>query len=288
VKVLILGASGMIGSTVFRLLSENKQYETFGTVRDGRVSQYFPASMGKQLIEDIDVENHDSLVRVLEKARPDMVVNCAGLTKHKPGAENPLVSLPINTLMPHRLAELCGLVDTRLIHISTDCVFSGEKGNYVEEDFTDARDLYGQSKAMGEVHYPHAITLRTSTIGPELNTQYGLLEWFFAQETQCSGYTRAIFSGLPTIVFAQIIRDIVIPNNDLSGLYHVAAKPIAKFDLLTILAQVYGKAINIVPDDQFVIDRSLNAMRFKLATGYTAPDWPELIKMMFASHIDLD
>ena len=126
-KVLILRAGGMIGSTVFRVLSENKQYETFGTVRDGRVSQYFPASMGKQLIEDIDVENHDSLVRVLEKTRPDMVVNCAGLTKHKPGAENPLVSLPINTSMPHRLAELCGLVDVRLIHISTDCVFSGEK-----------------------------------------------------------------------------------------------------------------------------------------------------------------
>jgi len=282
VKLLVVGASGMIGSTVLRLLSERNDYETFGTVRDASVGQFFPASIQQHLITDIDVEKIESLVHVLEKLRPDVVINCAGLTKHKSGADDPLAALPINSLMPHRLAGLCKLVDARLIHISTDCVFSGEKGGYVEEDFTDAHDLYGQSKAIGELHYPHTITLRTSTIGPELETQYGLLEWFLAQKKKCNGYTRAIFSGLPTIVFAQIIRDIVIPDGSLSGLYHVAAKPINKFDLLAIIAQVYGKAIRIEPDDKLVIDRSLDATRFQLATRYIAPEWPELIKMMFS------
>ncbi len=272
----------MIGSTVLRVLSENNEHETRGTVRDNRVSQFFPAAIGKRLIAGINAENHDSLVNLLKQSRPDVVINCAGLTKHKPGAENPLVSLPINTLMPHRLAGLCKLVEARLIHISTDCVFSGEKGSYVEEDFADARDVYGQSKAMGELHYPHTITLRTSTIGPELQTRFGLLEWFLAQEKECHGYTRAIFSGLPTMIFAQIIRDIVIPDKDLSGLYHIAAKPIAKFDLLKIIANVYGKNINIVPDDELVIDRSLDAARFQSVTGYVAPEWSELIKIMHA------
>ncbi len=272
----------MIGSTVLRVLSEKDEHETFGTVRDSSVGQFFSASIEQHLVADIDIEKIESLVQVLEKLRPDVVINCAGLTKHKSGAEDPLLTLPINSLMPHRLAGLCKLVETRLIHISTDCVFSGEKGGYVEEDFTDAHDLYGQSKAIGELHYPHTVTLRTSTIGPELETHYGLLEWFLAQEKKCSGYTRAFFSGLPTVVFAHIIRDIVIPDKGLSGLYHVAAKPIAKFDLLTILADVYAKAIDIEPDDKLVIDRSLDATRFQIATGYTAPDWPELIETMFA------
>jgi dTDP-4-dehydrorhamnose reductase len=216
----------------------------------------------------------------MDQVRPDVVVNCAGLTKHKPEAEDPLVSIPINTLMPHRLAGLCKLVGARLIHVSTDCVFSGEKGSYTEDDFADARDVYGKSKALGEVDYQHAITLRTSTIGHELQSTYGLLDWFLSQQGRCKGYTNAIFSGLPTVVFAQVVRDVVIPHAELSGLYHVAAKPINKFDLLKLIAEVYGKSIDIVPDEKLVIDRSLDATRFRLATGYTAPEWPELINTM--------
>lgn len=281
-KVLVIGASGMIGSTVFRVLSEKSDWDVFGTVRDGSVKRFFSAVLGERLIAGVDVEYQDLLVKVLDQIRPDVVVNCAGLTKHKPEAEDPLVSIPINTLMPHRLAGLCKLVGVRLIHVSTDCVFSGEKGGYVEDDFADARDVYGKSKALGEVHYPHSITLRTSTIGHELQSKYGLLDWFLSQEGRCKGYTRAIFSGLPTVIFSQVIRDVVIPHKELSGLYHVAAKPIAKLDLLKLIADVYGKTIDIVPDDQLVIDRSLNADRFQLATGYAAPEWPELIKLMHA------
>ena len=281
-KVLVIGASGMIGSTVFRVLSENKHWQVFGSVRDVGVKRFFSSEINNRLVAGIDVEHPDALVTILNQIRPNVVVNCAGLTKHKPEADSPLVSIPINTLMPHRLAGLCKLVGARLIHVSTDCVFSGENGGYSENDFADARDIYGKSKLLGEVDYPHVITLRTSTIGHELRSTYGLLDWFLSQEGCCKGYTRAIFSGLPTVVFAQVIRDVVIPNAELSGLYHVAAKPINKFDLLKLIAKVYEKSIDIIPDDQLFIDRSLDAKRFQLATGYIAPEWPELIKQMYS------
>lgn len=281
-RVLVVGASGMIGSTVLRVLSEKKDWQVFGSVRDESVKRFFSAAIGKRLIAGVDVEHPDLLVKALDQVRPDVVVNCAGLTKHKPEADDPLVSIPINTLMPHRLAGLCKLIGARMIHVSTDCVFSGEKGGYFESDFADARDVYGKSKALGEVVYAHTITLRTSTIGHELQSKFGLLDWFLSQKRSCKGYTHAIFSGLPTVVFAQVVRDIVIPNKKLSGLYHVAAEPINKFELLKLVAEVYGKIIDIVPDDKLVIDRSLNADRFRQATGYFAPDWRSLIKSMYS------
>jgi dTDP-4-dehydrorhamnose reductase len=282
VKILVIGASGMIGSTVLRVLSEKRDWEAFGTIRNVEVRHFFPAQISERLVVGVDVEHSDVLLKVLDKIRPDVVINCAGLTKHKPAAEEPLVSIPINSLMPHRLAGLCKLVGARMIHISTDCVFSGEKGEYIEEDLADARDVYGKSKALGEVTYPNTITLRTSTIGHELKSRYGLLDWFLSQEGSCKGYARAIFSGLPTVIFAQIVRDVVIPHNDLSGLYHIAAKPINKFDLLKLIANVYGKKIVIIPDDKLKIDRSLDAGRFYEATGYVAPKWKEMIKLMHA------
>lgn len=281
-RVLVVGASGMIGSTMVRVLSERAEWEVFGTIRAVRDKQFFVTSINERLIASVDVEHFDSLVQALDQTRPNVVVNCAGLTKHKLEADDPLVSIPINTLMPHRLAGLCKIIGARMIHVSTDCVFSGEKGGYVEGDFADARDVYGKSKALGEVIYPHTIVLRTSTIGHELQSKYGLLDWFLSQVGQCKGYSRAIFSGLPTVVFAQIVRDVVIPNEGLSGLYHIAAKPINKFELLKLIGHVYGKSIEIVPDDKLVTDRSLDAKRFQLATGYIAPEWPELINLMHA------
>ena len=280
-KVLVIGASGMIGSTIIRVLSEKEEWDVFGTVRSGEVKRFFSPKIAERLVTGIDVENHDTLVKVFAQVRPDVVINCAGLTKHLPGAEDHLVAIPINALMPHRLAGLCDLIGARLIHVSTDCIFSGKKGGYTEDDPADAADIYGKSKFLGEVNYPHAITLRTSTIGHELQSAHGLLDWFLSQQGQCKGFARAIFSGLPTVVFAQVIRDVVIPRSDLFGLYHVAAKPIAKYDLLRLIAEVYGKSIEIVREDQFEIDRSLNAERFRVATGYVAPDWPELIKLMY-------
>ncbi len=281
-KVLVLGASGMLGSTLIRVLSESSNYEAWGTVRAERMKQFFSEPIANTLITDVDVENQDLLLKLLKQLRPDVIVNCVGLTKLKPEGNDPLPSISINSLMPHRLAEFCDLIDARLVHISTDCVFSGENGGYVESDFTDARDVYGKSKTLGEVDYPHAITLRTSTIGHELNSSYGLLEWFLSQSESCKGFKRAIFSGVPTVILAQIIRDIVIPQIKLSGIYHVAAKSISKYDLLELIAEVYGKSIQIIYDDSLVIDRSLNADKFHAATGYIAPEWPELIREMHA------
>lgn len=279
-KVLVFGASGMIGSAMFRVLSEKKDWEVRGTLRSNAWKRFFPETLAGKLIPDVDVERHDALVRVFAQVQPDVVVNCVGLTKHHSEAEDPLLSIPLNALLPHRLADLCAATGSRLVHVSTDCVFSGARGSYVEDDAPDAVDVYGKSKHLGEVADTHAITLRTSTIGHELQSAYGLLEWFLSQQGSCKGFSRAIFSGLPNVVFAQVVRDVVIPRPELSGLYHVGAQPIGKYDLLRLIARTYNKAINIERDDKFVIDRSLNTQRFQKATGYIAPGWAELIGTM--------
>jgi dTDP-4-dehydrorhamnose reductase len=282
-KILVFGASGMIGSAMFRILSTKTDWQVWGTLRSADFKRFFPEDQRDKLAAGVDVEKNDALVRLFARVEPDVVVNCIGLTKHHKEADDPLLALPLNALLPHRMADLCALVGARLIHISTDCVFAGTKGNYVEGDAADARDVYGKSKHLGEVDYPHTITLRTSTIGHELQSSYGLLEWFLLQQGSCKGFNRAIFSGLTNTVFAQVVRDVVIPQPDLHGLYHVGAEPIGKYELLKLIAKVYGKQINIGRDDEFSIDRSLNSARFGLATGYKPVGWPELIQSMHAS-----
>ena len=164
-RILVLGASGMLGNAMIRALSEKEGWEVYGTVRSSDVKRFFSPDIAERLLTGVDVESHDALVKVFDQVRPDVVINCIGLIKHLPGADDPLLALPINTLFPHRLARHCETVEARLIHISTDCVFNGQKGGYTEEDPTDAQDLYGLSKYLGEVNYPHSITLRTSIIG---------------------------------------------------------------------------------------------------------------------------
>lgn len=279
-RILVLGVTGMIGSAMFRVLTADSAHETLGTVRSANDLRFFGGLAAKQIATDVDVENYDALVRTLVSVRPEVVVNCVGATKHKAAGNDPLTAIRMNAMLPHRLAKLCEGFDARLIHVSTDCVFSGRQGNYVEGNLPDAEDVYGRTKALGEVDYPHAVTLRTSTIGHELHGSCGLLEWFLTQQNRCQGFRRAVFSGLPSVIFAQIVRDLVIPRRELHGLYHVAGRPIAKSELLKIIAGVYEKSIEIVPDDTFVIDRSLNAERFCAVTGYQPPDWATLIKAM--------
>jgi dTDP-4-dehydrorhamnose reductase len=226
------------------------------------------------------VENFDSVVSLFAKVRPEVVINCIGLVKQLSEADDPLVALPINALLPHRLARLCAASGARLIHLSTDCVFSGSKGMYLETDISDAKDLYGRSKYLGEVDYTNAITLRTSIIGHELDGARSLIGWFLSQNGRVKGYRRAVFSGLPTVVVARVIRDYVIPRPDLHGLFHLSAEPINKYDLLKLVAQTYGKQIDIEPDEQLVIDRSLDSSRFRNETGFQPAPWPELIRDM--------
>jgi dTDP-4-dehydrorhamnose reductase len=272
----------MLGNAVVRVLSENSHLAVFGTVRAEPSKRFFNESIAKRLLSGVDVEQQDSLTQAFVHTRPDVVINCVGLIRKLSDVSDPLQAIPINSLLPHRLAHLCELSGARLIHISTDCVFNGDKGGYTESDSFDAKNLYGISKYLGEVSNPHTITLRTSIIGHELQGAHSLVDWFLSQETKCNGYTRAIFSGLPTVVLAQLIRDVIIPGEMLSGVYHVAAKPISKYDLLKLIAEVYGKSIQITPDDSLLIDRSLNAAKFRAATGYVAPEWSALIRLMHA------
>ena len=279
-RILILGASGMLGNAMIRMLSEKSDWQVYGTVRSASARKFFSEKIADRLISGIDAEQQDSLIQAFSRVRPDVVINCVGLIKQMADAEDPLQAIPINSLLPHRLARLCELTGARLVHMSTDCIFSGDKGNYRETDPPDARDLYGRSKLLGELAYPHTVTLRTSIIGHELQSAHGLVGWFLSQQECCKGYAKAIFSGLPTVALAQVVRDVVLQHNDLHGVYHVAAQRISKYDLLKLIAEIYGKAIDIERDDKLVIDRSLNADRFRDATGYIAPDWRSLIKLM--------
>lgn len=280
--VLVLGATGMLGNALFRFLSMDDELRVFGSVRSDRLARLLPAALQDSLVGGVDVEDIAGLRRLFERVKPDVVVNCIGLIKQLENANDPLIAVPINTMLPHQLARICAATSARLIHLSTDCVFDGRRGGYIESDFSDANDLYGRSKFLGEVDYPHAVTLRTSIIGHELDSSVGLIEWFLKSEGTIGGFTRAIFSGLPTVEISEIIRDRVIPRTELRGVYHVAASPINKHDLLQLVAKVYGKKVEILPKSDLVIDRSLNADRFHAATGYRAPDWPTLIKKMHA------
>ena len=278
--VLVLGASGMLGSAVLRFFANSTNFKVVGSVRSTNALRLLPDDLSERVVFGVDVENIDSLISLFAKTRPDVVVNCIGLIKQVTEAEDPLIAIPINGLLPHRLARICGMVGARLVHMSTDCIFSGDRGNYTEADISDAKDLYGRSKYLGEVDYPHAITLRTSIIGHELDGARNLIGWFLAQKGSAKGYTRAIFSGLPTVEIARIIRDHVIPHPELHGVYHVSAEPINKFDLLKLVAQTYSKTIDISSDDQLVIDRSLDSTKFRKATGFTPKSWPEQIRSM--------
>lgn len=286
-KILLLGASGMLGHTlVHRLGAIKPDWEIYGTVRSESSNKFFNQKISKNLISGVNVENVDSLIQVFDRVRPNIVINCVGLVKQLSDSEDPLQALPINSILPHKLSKLCQLIDSKLIHISTDCVFSGERGGYLETDFSDAKDLYGKSKFLGEVAHPHTITLRTSIIGHELQSKNGLVDWFLAQEKSCYGFTNAIFSGVPTIVLADIIGQVVIPNlHKLSGLYQIASEPITKFDLLSLIAQIYEKKIEIIPNGDLKIDRSLDPTLFFSETGYIAPKWDSMIKKMHAFRI---
>jgi dTDP-4-dehydrorhamnose reductase len=282
-KILILGGSGMLGHRLW--VNLRKEHEVWVTVR--QTSSPFPERSEfpiKYVRTDVDASNFDQVTRALASIQPDLVINCIGLIKQMGHlARDPIISISLNALFPHRISLICRTAKIRMIHISTDCVFSGKKGNYLESDESDAEDLYGRSKFLGEVAYPpHSITLRTSIIGRELKTRLGLIEWFLSQKdgNTIHGYKRAIFTGFTTDEISHIIMNNVIPHPELTGLYHVSSDPINKYDLLQIANQAFGRKINILPNEDFFIDRSLDSTRFRQATGYQPPSWIEMIQEM--------
>ena len=276
-KILILGGSGMLGHRLWLNLA--RIHETWVTVRgDGSEIPDRPEFPRKYIRPYVDARAFDEVTRTLASIQPNLVINCIGLIKQQAYfSKDPIYSISLNALLPHRISLICRTARIRMIHISTDCVFSGKKGNYVEGDQSDAEDLYGRTKFLGEVAYPHTITIRTSIIGRELKTRLGLIEWFLAQRGTIRGYKRAIYTGFTTDELARIILDKVVPNPELSGVYHVSSDPISKYDLLMLARQAYGRDLVILHDEDFICDRSLDSTRFRQATGYIPPTWPDMM-----------
>ena len=280
--MLILGGTGMLGHLLLRYFSADSEYDVHATVRSlAGVEKYFPADMlARFSLHAADANYFDSVIRVFASVQPDIVINCIGIIKQLPMASDPLTAISINALLPHRISLLSRTTDARLIHVGTDCVFNGKKGMYTENDQSNAEDLYGRSKYLGEINYPCCVTLRTSIIGHELKGGYGLIEWFLSQTQRVKGFRKAIYSGFPTIELARIIHEYVIPNPELNGIYHVSSEPISKYDLLRLIAERYGKEIEIDSDDDLVLDRSLDSSLFRKMTGYQPPAWDKLVEMM--------
>lgn len=277
-RVLILGGTGMLGHRLY--LELKKKYHVMVTIRDSFKSiENYGIFVMEEVRENVDALNFDSIIRALASFKPNIVINCIGLIKQLQISTDPIYAINVNSLLPHRISLICASSGIRFIHISTDCVFSGKTGNYVEEDISDSNDLYGRSKYLGEVNYkPHSLTIRTSIVGLELKGKLGLIEWFLMQEKEVKGYRKVIYSGLTTNELAKVISDYIIPNDKLSGIYHVSAEPINKYALLNIVKRVFKKEIEIVPDDSIVLDRSLNSNKFRNETGYVPPDWHALIE----------
>jgi dTDP-4-dehydrorhamnose reductase len=240
----------------------------------------------------VDASNFDQVTRALASIQPDLVINCIGLIKQMGHiARDPIMAISLNALLPHRISLICRAAKIRMIHVSTDCVFSGRKGNYVESDESDAEDLYGRSKFLGEVAYPpHTITLRTSIIGRELKDHRGLIEWFLTQKDgeTIRGYKKAIYTGFTTDELSRIIMDYVMPNPELTGLYHVSSDPINKYDLLQLANEAFGRKIKIRSDEEFLMDRSLDSTRFRKTTGYQPPAWPQMIQELAKNSFPYD
>ncbi|HEV2707703.1 MAG TPA: SDR family oxidoreductase [Pyrinomonadaceae bacterium] len=279
-KVLILGGSGMLGHKLWQTFAE--RFDAYATFRqrppDYDAYQLFDPARS---LWPVSAEDFDSVTRAVARVRPAAVVNCIGIVKQDAAAKDPLRSISVNSLFPHRLAELCRAAGARLIHVSTDCVFSGRRGGYAERDAPDAEDLYGRTKLLGEVDAPGCLTVRTSMIGRELRGAHGLVEWFLSQEgARVRGFKRAVFSGFTTRALAELLASVIAEHADLCGVINVAAKPITKFDLLSLVKEIYGLHIEIEPDETFVCDRSLDASRFRQETGLDAPSWPRMIEQM--------
>lgn len=279
-KVLIFGAGGMLGHKLVQIFSA--RFETFATSRNHLNEEIFgDLSKKVQIFENINVENTDSVKEIIKKIEPEVVVNAVGIIKQIPSAKNVIKTLTINSIFPHQLAEVAEEVKARLICISTDCVFSGKKGNYSEEEIPDASDLYGKSKNLGEVVEGNCLTVRTSIIGRELGTKHSLLEWFLSNENgKVKGFKKAVFSGFPTQVLAEILADIIANQPNLRGLYHVSSEPINKFDLLELIKKNYDANIEIEEDENFTIDRSLDSTKFRTETDFQPQNWKKMIEIM--------
>ena len=279
-KTLILGGTGMLGHKLYQSLSD--PIDAWVTVRgEARSVSRYGFFCPDRVIGNIDATNLDSIRNIVATLKPQVVINCIGIVKQQPLGNDPVACISINALLPHQIAELCAEFGARLIHISTDCVFDGTRGAYTEQDTTNALDLYGRSKALGETSASNALTLRTSIIGRELSTQFGLVEWFLAQRgTTAKGFTHALFSGFTTHELSRVIQSVILEHPELNGIYQVSSDPIDKYSLLNLMNGSFGANVEIEPSDELRIDRTLDSTRFRTKTGYCPPSWSEMVEEM--------
>jgi dTDP-4-dehydrorhamnose reductase len=285
-KVLILGASGMVGHCLFILMKE-KGIETYGTIRDEKKlpENFFKKYQNFLYTFNVNYNKDWSFLNdIVKKIQPDIIINTIGIIKHKKNIL-PSIYIIVNSIFPFFLKE--SFYNTRIIHISTDCVFDGLKGNYTENDPPNPIDIYGKSKQLGEIDGFNCVTLRTSIIGHELKEKYNLLEWFLSQpdNSVIKGYSNAIFSGFTVVELEKIISNIIIPNKNIYNLYHLSSNPINKYDLLLMIKEIYKKNIKIEKDSTLKIDRSLNSEKFKSITNYIPPSWEDMIKDLYNYYI---
>jgi dTDP-4-dehydrorhamnose reductase len=283
-KVLIIGATGMLGYSLFSCLSDHAELEVYGTVRNIKGKERFFREYPNKIIEDIEVDNICKVEAVIAYLKPDVVINCIGLIKQHDISKQHTDAVAINSLLPHQLANICTQFEARFIHFSTDCVFTGTKGSYLESDTPDATDLYGKSKSLGEVDYSPHLTLRTSIIGHELSSNVSLIDWFLSQENTTKGFSKAIFSGLPTCVIAKLLAERILPKPEITGLYHLSVDPIDKFSLLKLVSTIYNKEIEIEESTELNIDRSLNSDSLRKLIDFNIPTWEALITGMHSDY----
>lgn len=276
-RILVVGASGMLGHEAIRVLAPD--FEVWGACRnpESLPELGIPAD---RLLGGLDATNPADAYELLDMVQPAVVLNAVGIVKHRAEAKVAIPSIEVNSLWPHVLADACARADARMVHVSTDCVFSGSRGGYVEDDVPDAFDLYGRSKLLGEVtDCENVVTLRTSIIGWQLGEPIGLAAWFAAHRNEpLKGFTKAVFSGLTTRALTETIHDVVLPDASLSGLWHVSAERIDKYTLLSKLADKLQWDVDLTPSDEFVIDRSLDSSRFRERTGWMPPSWDEMLE----------
>jgi len=275
-RLLILGGDGMLGHRLLAAYAPN--HEVRVTLRcDRDVYRQFGLFDDRNSFFGVDVRSQERLTEVFAEFSPQAVINAVGIVKQRPLAVEAIPSIEINALLPHRLSVLCRVAGARLIHLSTDCVFSGRKGMYAESDSSDAEDLYGRTKYLGEVHDSNCLTLRTSIIGPELSRRKSLFEWFMAQNGTVKGYSRAIYNGFTTSEMSRIIEGMLLNHPGAHGVYQVSSEPIDKCTLLELIKAKTGKQIEIVPDESFVCDRTLDSTRFRKTFAYAPPTWETMI-----------
>lgn len=260
----------MLGFTLFNYLKTKKKLKVFGTIRK-------KVSKQKNILTKIDIKDFKLLKKRILEISPDMIINCIGIVKSEVKNISKYQVIKINSKLPNYLNKISSKLNFKLVHISTDCVFSGKNKINSEKSVTKPLDLYGKSKLAGEFKSNTNIVIRTSIIGHEIDYKRGLLEWFLKQEGSIFGFSKAFFSGLTTLELSKIIYEKIIFKKDLSGIYHVSGKKINKYNLLKKIRKIYNKKINIKKESKFSINRSLDSTRFISRTGYVKKNWDIMI-----------